>query len=124
MRRTRSELQSGARLRSGDLELLAFERQGLSTAQIARALDTTITAMDSRFQHARRRWAHGRLRTGRCPEPICWSSGESVSNRQARASFAPLPRFWRRHQQVAIDALKSGDEIAAKVIALGRLPVH
>ena len=50
MRRTRAELQAGARLRSDDLKLLAFERQGWSTKQIARALDTSITAVDSRFQ--------------------------------------------------------------------------
>jgi DNA-binding CsgD family transcriptional regulator len=50
MRRTRAELQAGARLRSDDLKLLACERQGLSTKEIARMQKTSITAVDSRFQ--------------------------------------------------------------------------
>jgi DNA-binding CsgD family transcriptional regulator len=50
MRRTRAELQAVARLRSDDLKLLAFERRGLPTKQIARMLDTSIEAVDSRFQ--------------------------------------------------------------------------
>jgi DNA-binding CsgD family transcriptional regulator len=50
MRHTRAELQAGARLRSDDLKLLALERQGMSTKQIARTLDTTVNAVDSRFQ--------------------------------------------------------------------------
>ncbi|MCW5656755.1 MAG: hypothetical protein KIT60_03555 [Burkholderiaceae bacterium] len=50
MRRTRAELQRAARLRSEDVRLLAFERQGLSTKQIARLVDSSITAVDSRFR--------------------------------------------------------------------------
>lgn len=50
MRRTRAELQREARLRSTDLQLLAFERQGLGTKQIARLIDSTLLAVDSRFQ--------------------------------------------------------------------------
>jgi DNA-binding CsgD family transcriptional regulator len=50
MRHTRAELHAVARLRSDDLRLLAFERRGMSTKQIARILDTTIEALDSRFQ--------------------------------------------------------------------------
>jgi len=50
VRRTRTELQNAARLRSEDLRLLALERQGMSTKQIARLVDTSITAVDSRFQ--------------------------------------------------------------------------
>lgn len=50
MRRTRAELQREARLRSADLRLLAFERQGLGTKQIARLIDSTLLAVDSRFQ--------------------------------------------------------------------------
>jgi DNA-binding CsgD family transcriptional regulator len=37
-------------LRSDDLKLLALERQGLTTKQIARLVDTSIPAVDSRFQ--------------------------------------------------------------------------
>lgn len=50
MRRTREDLQRDARLRSSDLQLLAFERQGLATKQIARLIDSTLLAVDSRFQ--------------------------------------------------------------------------
>lgn len=50
LRRTRSELQHRARLRSDDLSMLAFERQGLSTKQIAREKGIGVTAVDSRFQ--------------------------------------------------------------------------
>jgi hypothetical protein len=50
LRRTRSDLQHRARLRSDDLKMLAFERQGLSTKQIARLLGIGVTAVDSRFQ--------------------------------------------------------------------------
>jgi len=50
MRRTRAELQREARLRSTDLQLLALERQGLGTKQIARMIDSTLLAVDSRFQ--------------------------------------------------------------------------
>jgi DNA-binding CsgD family transcriptional regulator len=50
IRRTRAELQATARLRSDDLKLLAFERQGLPTKLIARTLDTTVDAVDSRFR--------------------------------------------------------------------------
>jgi len=50
MRRTRAELQRNARLRSDDLRLLALERQGLSTKQIARLINSSVTAVDSRFQ--------------------------------------------------------------------------
>lgn len=50
LRRTRAELQHCARLRSDDLRMLDFERQGLGTKQIARLLGIGSTAVDSRFQ--------------------------------------------------------------------------
>ena len=50
LRRTRAELQHRARLRSDDLRMLNFERQGLGTKQIARLLGLSSTAVDSRFQ--------------------------------------------------------------------------
>lgn len=50
MRRTRADLQREARLRSADLHLLDLERQGLASKQIARLLDSTVLAVDSRFQ--------------------------------------------------------------------------
>ncbi|KAB2869939.1 MAG: hypothetical protein F9K36_16050 [Burkholderiaceae bacterium] len=50
MRRTRADLQREARLRSADLHLLALERRGLASKQIARLLDSTVLAVDSRFQ--------------------------------------------------------------------------
>lgn len=50
LRRTRAELQRHARLRSDDLRMLDFERQGLGTKQIARLLGISSTAVDSRFQ--------------------------------------------------------------------------
>lgn len=50
LRRTRAELQHHARLRSDDLRMLDFERQGLGTKQIARLLGVSSTAVDSRFQ--------------------------------------------------------------------------
>ena len=50
LRRTRTELMSHARLRSDDLKLLGFERQGLGTKQIARLVGMSGSAVDSRFQ--------------------------------------------------------------------------
>jgi len=50
LRRTRAELQHHARLRSDDLRMLEFERQGLGTKQIARLLGLSSTAVASRFQ--------------------------------------------------------------------------
>lgn len=50
LRRTRADLMSSARLRSDDLRLLGFERQGLGTKQIGRLLGMSIEAVDSRFK--------------------------------------------------------------------------
>lgn len=50
LRRTRSELTRRARLRSDDLKLLGFERQGLGTKQIARLVGMSAAAVHSRFQ--------------------------------------------------------------------------
>ena len=50
LRRTRAELQGSSRLRSDDLRLLGYERQGLSTKEIARLVGVSVSALDSRFQ--------------------------------------------------------------------------
>lgn len=50
LRRTRSELTRRARLRSDDLKLLGFERQGLGTKQIARLVGMSAAAVHSRFR--------------------------------------------------------------------------
>ena len=47
---TRAELQGSSRLRSDDLRLLGYERQGLSTKEIARLVGVSVSALDSRFQ--------------------------------------------------------------------------
>lgn len=47
---TRCELRRSARLRSDDLQLLALERDGLSSKEIARVTGSSSASVDSRFQ--------------------------------------------------------------------------
>ena len=50
MNETRTHLMQASRLSRADLELLALERQGLVTKQIARTLGVSAAAVNSRFQ--------------------------------------------------------------------------
>ena len=50
MRETRTQLLSTSRLRSADLRLLALERQGLGSKEIARSMGLSIASIDSKFQ--------------------------------------------------------------------------
>lgn len=50
VRKTRGDLLASSRIGQDDLELLRFERAGLSTKEIARKLGTTAASVDSRFQ--------------------------------------------------------------------------
>lgn len=47
---SRQQLRTTARLRSEDLQLLAMEREGLCSKEIARQTDSTVGSVDSRFQ--------------------------------------------------------------------------
>ena len=50
MHETRSQFLEGTRLSTGELQLLAMERHGLGTKQIARTLGIGLAAVNSRFQ--------------------------------------------------------------------------
>lgn len=48
--KTRAEFIEGHRLDSGEIELLRFERQGLTSKEVARKLDSSPAAVHSKFQ--------------------------------------------------------------------------
>lgn len=50
VQKVRKEIIEKNRITPDDLQLLSFEREGLSTKRIARRLNTTTSAVDSRFQ--------------------------------------------------------------------------